>query len=406
MPGAEDRTTACRPPLTSSRLGPVNGEDETWAGPYGGPPPQGPGPHRPPGVNPGAQGPTPQGGYFDDPYQQPPRQNWGPTDPHYRPHPGQQPGQYGGYQGQGGRPILDQEPDQGAFGRDPYEYDDYGDDDYRREDFGARRGPGGILWFVLAAVAVTLLGLGFAAFSVLSDGGDDLQAEATSSSTGSTLEPTTTSSTATTASTLALNALDMQLASSLFVCDGTTQPLGQIRGAEPNEEITFTSPQSSALSPGQADELGNLPIRWNCTPDQIGTTWDLTATGVTSNKTATVRFTGASAEEAAAGADAAGAEGSTATSALLGPLTVEITENPFSCNGEVRQFALLSGATPEAEITFTSPQSDNIRPGTVDASGDLTIRWSCMPDQVGTVWELTATEAETGRTVDFTITGQ
>ncbi len=392
-------------------------EDETWAGPYGGPPPQGPGPHRSPGVNPGAQGPTPQSGYFDDPYGEPPRQSWGPADPQHRPDPRQGPGQFGGYQdqdpyqGQGGRRILDE--DQGAFGRDPYgrepydEYDDY-DDDYRREDFTARRrGPGGILWFVLAAVAVTLLGLGFAAFSVLSDGGDELAADAASSTTDSTLE-TTTSSTTTTVSTLPPNALDMQLTSPLFVCDGTTQQLGRIEGAEPNEEITFTSPQSSSLGPGQADELGNLDIRWNCTPDQVGTTWELTATGVTSGKTATVSFTGATAEEAAAGVGAGGAEGTTATATTtpLGPLVVDIDENPFSCDGEVRQFATLSGATSGAEIAFTSPQSENIRPGTADESGNLPVRWSCTPDQVGTVWELTATEAETGRTVEFGITGQ
>jgi hypothetical protein len=200
----------------------------------------------------------------------------------------------------------------------------------------------------------------------------------------------------------------MQLTSPLFVCDGTTQQLGRIEGAEPNEEISFTSPQSSSLSPGQADELGNLDIRWNCTPDQVGTTWELTATGVTSGKTATVSFTGATAEEAAAGVGAGGAEGTTATETTvsLGPLVVDIAENPFSCNGEVRQFATLSGATSGAEIAFTSPQSENIRPGTADESGNLPVRWSCTPDQVGTVWELTATEAETGRTVEFTITGQ
>lgn len=395
----------------------VNGEDETWVGPHGGPPPQGPGQHQQPVVNPGSQGPTPQSGYFDEPYGEPGRQNWGPADPQYRPDPRQgqyppgqyPPGQYppNQYPNQGGRRIL-VEDDQGAFGQDDYGYDDY-EDDYRSEEFTAsRRGPGQIMWFVLAAVAVVVLGLAFAAMSVLG-GGDDL--DATADSTTTSQATTTSLSTTTTASTLPPNALDMQLLSPLFVCDGSTQQLGRIAGAAASEEVTFTSPQSSSIKPGQADAAGNLDIRWNCGPEQIGTVWELTATGATSGKTATVTFTGASAEQAAAatGVGDDGATGSTEDAqapSALGPLTVTITENPFSCDGEARQFAVLNGATAGAEIAFTSPQASNIRSGTADANGDLAVRWVCSPDQVGTVWDLTATEAETNRSVDFAITGQ
>lgn len=271
--------------------------------------------------------------------------------------------------------------------------------DYSAQDemYVERGGPNKVLVFALAALCAALVGVGFAIYSVLS-GGDDADATDTAAqssidgadaATDTTLDerplpPDPTTTTIDPATTLAI-----ALASDTFVCDDTVREFGQISGAEPNEEIAFTSPQSSGLSSGTADASGNLPIRWRCAPEQIGTTWELTATGITSGKVGTISFTGV---------DSTGA-------AELSPLAVDVFENPFACNNEVRAFATISGATANAEITFTSPEASGLRPGTAGADGKLNVRWSCSSDQAGTTWNLTATETATGRTATLSLTG-
>jgi hypothetical protein len=137
--------------------------------------------------------------------------------------------------------------------------------------------------------------------------------------------------------------------------------------------------------------------------------WELTATGATSGRAVTLRFVGieAAAAEAPAGdgadGSADGTEGDPSISSAA--MIVSITENPFACNGEVRAFATLAGADPGEQVDFTSPQSSGLRSGTADADGNLPVRWSCDPDQVGTEWELTATGATSGRSVTFSFTG-
>ncbi len=153
--------------------------------------------------------------------------------------------------------------------------------------------------------------------------------------------------------------------------------------------MAFSSPQSPNLSPGTADANGVLPIRWVCDPEQAGTTWELTAAGVTSGKSVTFIFAGAT----------------TPTSAAPTELTANLVENPFACNGEARIFGGLTGAEPGEEVTFTSPQATDIASGTADDEGALPIRWVCGPDKVGTTWEVTATGAGSGRSVTFSFTG-
>ncbi len=191
------------------------------------------------------------------------------------------------------------------------------------------------------------------------------------------------------------NQLQVTLVEDPFVCDGGTREFAVIGGADPNEQVTFSSPQATGLQPGTADALGELPLRWQCDPAQAGTTWELTAAGATSGKSVTFIFAGVT-----AAGENPGTEPTTPPA-----LTVALTENPFACDSTVRPFADLSGAAPNEEVTFSSPQSSGIRPGTADANGELTIRWQCDPAQAGTTWELTATGATSGSTVTFTFTG-
>lgn len=272
-------------------------------------------------------------------------------------------------------------------------------DESRQDDLVLeRQGPNRFLVFALAALCAALLGVGFAVFSIFRGDGEVATTEDTISALEGANAGTETSTpddaplTQDPATTTTLDpalVLDFQLFSNTFVCDDTVREFGQITGADPNEQIDFTSPQSTGISPGQADATGALPVRWKCSIDQIGTIWELTGTGAVSGKVGTATFSGV---------DTSGAS-------TLGPLAIDVFESPFQCNGEVRPFAALSGALANNQIDFTSPQATGLRPGTTDEQGKLNVRWSCNSEQVGTVWELTATEPSTGRSVDFTFTG-
>lgn len=257
------------------------------------------------------------------------------------------------------------------------------------------RRTGLVFLFLLALLVVAVIALGLAAWSVLGDrgdGSDDVGATDTTVTEETVPGATDTTIPAPTTTAIDPNALRVTVGEDPFICDGGTREFALIGGAEPNEEIAFTSPQSEGIRNGTADANGELPLRWQCDPQQAGTTWELTATGVTSGKTVTFLFAGAAA--------AAGAEPVTPTA-----LTVTVTEDPFSCDGTAREFAQLSGADPNEEVAFSSPQSPGLRSGTADADGNLPVRWSCEPTQAGTVWELTATGVTSGRTVTFTFTG-
>lgn len=264
---------------------------------------------------------------------------------------------------------------------------------------------------VLVLAALLIVGIGAALAAVYFQFGRD---ETAATATSSTTTPVTTTSVTTTSvpTTVDPNALQVVLTEDPFVCDGDSRQIGLISQAEPNEEIAFSSPQAENLSPGQAGPDGTLPIRWQCDADQVGEVWNLTAAGVTSGKVAIFVVNGVAPGQANPDGAASAITSTTESSATEttsapagGTLSVTIDEDPFTCNGETRQFGTLSGAEPNEEIGFTSPQASGIGSGNADANGERVIRWSCTPAQAGTVWEVTATGATSGRTVTFTFTG-
>jgi len=274
----------------------------------------------------------------------------------------------------------------------------------RQDEFSARRGRGGfVAAFIGAAILVALAAGAYAVYTVLQDTNEfDATAVVDDSTTTTTQLTTTTESTIPT--TLPVG-MQIQLVSDQFICNETVREFGLITGATPNEEIAFSSPQSPNLRAGQADENGRLPIRWSCTPDQVGTVWELTATGAESALSASTSFTGV-AEGTPIVEQATTTTMATTTTFEVGEFTVVLTENPFTCDGGARVFGTLSGATPNGQISFSSPQTSGISPGTADETGSRPMRWSCSPDQADTVWELTATDDATGRSVTFKLSGQ
>lgn len=255
------------------------------------------------------------------------------------------------------------------------------------------RRTGLVLLFLLALLVVAVIALGLAALSVFRDG-DEVATPGEGETATETSLPTETSTTETTLGTTIPDPDQLQytITEEPFICDGGTRQFAELRGAAPNEQVEFSSPQSSGLLPGTADANGVLPIRWQCDPEQAGTTWELTATGVTSGKTVTFIFAGATTPAGD-------------TTAAPTSLTVNLIEDPFACNNEARIFGGLTGAEPGEQVEFTSPQASDILPGTADADGNLEIRWVCGPDQVGTMWEITATGVTSGRSTTFTLTG-
>ncbi|MEM7273781.1 MAG: hypothetical protein AAF547_11925 [Actinomycetota bacterium] len=252
-----------------------------------------------------------------------------------------------------------------------------------------------VLLFLLALLVVAVVALGLAARSVFGGGSDaDLVADGTDTTAddGAIVDQTTTTLPTTTTVDPATQLL-VAVTEDPFICDGSVRQFAMITGATPGEQVAFTSPQSSGIQPGTAAEDGTLAIRWQCDPEQVGTTWELTATGAQSGKSVQFSFTGAD------------ADGSTATTVPSTTLEITLIEDPFRCDGETRIFGGLSGADANEQIAFSSPQSSGIQPGMADANGELSIRWNCDASQIGTEWQLTATGVTSGRSVTFTFTG-
>ena len=87
-------------------------------------------------------------------------------------------------------------------------------------------------------------------------------------------------------------ALEVTLIEDPFSCNNEARIFGGLAGASANEQVSFTSPQATGISPGTADADGNLDVRWVCGPEQVGTTWEITATGVDSGRSVTFSLTG------------------------------------------------------------------------------------------------------------------
>lgn len=368
--------------------------------------------------------PTEQSPYFGDSVFDQPRQPsagdpWA-DDPYNRPYEGDSfgGGQHAGdpygadpYSAQQGdearRRVLATGPHQlgDQYGQpdDPFQ-DPFDPNRGRQDEFTARRGRGGfVAAFIGAAILVALAAGAYALYTVLQDTNEfDAGAVVDDSTTTTSLLTTTSESTTTTAIPVGMQ---IQLVSDQFICNDAVREFGLITGATPNEEIAFTSPQTPNIRAGQADENGRLPIRWSCSADQVGTTWELTATGTQSTLSATTSFTGVP-EGTAIVEQATTTTEATTTTVEVGEFAVVLTENPFTCDGGARVFGTLTGATPNGQISFSSPQTSGISPGEADETGTRPMRWTCSPDQADTVWELTATDDATGRSVTFKLSGQ
>jgi hypothetical protein len=168
-------------------------------------------------------------------------------------------------------------------------------------------------------------------------------------------------------------------------CDGTRHDIGTLTGADGDEGIVFTSEQTSGLQSGRADGRGELIVGWSCRPGDAGRTWEVTATGDRSGRSATFVVRGAPPQAATIG--------------------VDLTENPFVCDGRSRPFATLSDLVPGELVSFAAPGVEDLRDGRVGADGRLVLNWQCGPDGVGRTWALTATGAESRRTVTITFSG-
>ncbi len=181
--------------------------------------------------------------------------------------------------------------------------------------------------------------------------------------------------------------LRVELFDDAFACDGRSRDLGVLSNAQPFETVTFTSDRGGAVLDGEADGEGQLMLRWQCSPDEVAT-WQVTATGTESNRVG---------EFAIVGVEPPPEEVPT-------PI-VQIDEDPFRCDDGTRVFGTLSGFLPGEFVDFDSPQASTMLEGQADGDGSLPIRWTCGAADAGTVWEVTATGVQSGRTVTFSVTG-
>lgn len=171
-----------------------------------------------------------------------------------------------------------------------------------------------------------------------------------------------------------------------FVCDRGRRPVARLSNLTPNIALEFiASPKDEPLQPAEAGSGGSATVFWQCNRQDEGTTWELTVT-----------------EQTPAGRSVTFSFGATT---LSSPVTIDMTDDSVICDGTTRPFAVLRNFVPGEAIGFESPQSEAIRQGRADAEGVLPLRWSCGADQIGTVWEVTATGATSGASLTFTITG-
>ncbi|MGI9612872.1 MAG: hypothetical protein ACR2QO_08195 [Acidimicrobiales bacterium] len=171
-----------------------------------------------------------------------------------------------------------------------------------------------------------------------------------------------------------------------FVCDGERRDVAALSGFVPDEVVTFSASQTTDLIDGRADGSGDLTIGWTCGNKDAGTVWELTATGLRSERTVTVVITGAAA-------------------ARTRDPEVAMTEDPFRCDSTTRFFATITGFARREFVDFESPQVEDLRQGQADDTGALDLRWTCDAADVGRTWEITATGANSGRAITFQITG-
>lgn len=173
-----------------------------------------------------------------------------------------------------------------------------------------------------------------------------------------------------------------------FTCDGFTRSIGTITDAFANEEIVFTSPETPNLKPGKTNQFGELDLNWECDPEQAGTTWNVSARGVDSGRAGQFAIAGVPIDPG-----------------TIEEIAVEVTEEPFLCDGTSRGFATLRNFAPFEVIDFSSPDSEGLIDAMTDGLGEIEIRWQCGLGDVGKVWRLTATGVNSQRTTTLVITG-
>lgn len=89
-----------------------------------------------------------------------------------------------------------------------------------------------------------------------------------------------------------INPLAISIAQDPFVCNGESRTFATLENLLPNEFVDFSSPDAQNIREGQANDLGALPIRWQCFAADDGRVWEVTATGRSSTKSLTFSITG------------------------------------------------------------------------------------------------------------------
>lgn len=86
------------------------------------------------------------------------------------------------------------------------------------------------------------------------------------------------------------------------------------------------------------------------------------------------------------------------------PISVQLIDNPFQCDGVRRLAGYVSGAHAAERIHFNSPQLGALADGIANSVGRASIYWVCPPSAAGSVWTVNVRTA-TGATTQFSITG-
>ncbi|MEL6983870.1 MAG: hypothetical protein AAFO29_15700, partial [Actinomycetota bacterium] len=107
--------------------------------------------------------------------------------------------------------------------------------------------------------------------------------------------------------------------------------------------------------------------------------------------------------------DGEGDAGTTSSSATNPAPPTELswtTGGGAICDGSEQRAGTIRDAAPGELIELSSPMPIDVAQTRADADGNSILRWTCDPSEAGLRWDLTATGAESDRTVRFTVEGE
>jgi hypothetical protein len=169
------------------------------------------------------------------------------------------------------------------------------------------------------------------------------------------------------------------------VCMGVDRPVTMVvRGAVPGEEVQLSATHEGrriAMVPSRvtAGPDGSFSLSWACPPSAAPTSWVVRFVSADGEREGDVEVRGVAPTEPTVAPPV-----TTAPAVPTKPLSVEVVEDPFVCDGVSRRFVVVRGAV-EWEAVRLGVNGAVVAEQPADAAGEADLRWRCEPGAEGTL---------------------